>query len=89
MRRMVDDLLDLARTWLGDVLPISVSLQDAGRLCSNAHDEVSASFPQAIIEMCFDGDLSGNWKLGLAIGPLFASTNATNGEFVVAGRVHH
>jgi signal transduction histidine kinase len=61
MRRMVDDLLDFTRTRLGDTLPISVSPQDAGRLCSNARDEVSASFPQANIEMFFDGELTGRW----------------------------
>lgn len=61
MRRMVDDLLDFARIRLGDTLPINVSPQDAGRLCSNAHDEVSPSYPQASIVMCFDGNLAGDW----------------------------
>jgi signal transduction histidine kinase len=61
MRRMVDDLLDFARVRLGDTLPISVSSQDAGRACSNACDEVSASFPHANIDVCLDGDLAGDW----------------------------
>ncbi|QIE29665.1 sensor histidine kinase [Caballeronia sp. SBC2] len=61
MRRMVDDLLDFARVRLGDTLPLIVSPQDAGRVCSNACDEVSASFPQANIEVCLDGDLVGDW----------------------------
>lgn len=45
MRRMIDDLLDFARTRLGDHLPLSVLPLDAGRLCSNACEEVSASYP--------------------------------------------
>jgi signal transduction histidine kinase len=61
MRRMVDDLLDFARIRLGDTLPITVSPQDAGRLCSNACDEVSASYPQASIDVNLDGDLKGDW----------------------------
>jgi signal transduction histidine kinase len=61
MKRMVDDLLDFARTRLGDTLPISVSLHDAGRLCRDACDEVGASYPQASIDMCLEGDLVGNW----------------------------
>jgi signal transduction histidine kinase len=58
MKRMVDDLLDFARIRLGDTLPITVSPQDAGRLCSNAFDEVGASFPQANIDVRLDGDLA-------------------------------
>ncbi|MFT4438665.1 sensor histidine kinase [Caballeronia sp. 15715] len=61
MRRIVDDLLDFARVRLRDTLPISVSSQDAGRACSNACDEVSASFPHANIDVCLDGDLAGDW----------------------------
>jgi signal transduction histidine kinase len=61
MKRMVDDLLDFARIRLGDTLPITVSPQDAGRLCNNACDEVSASYPQANIDVCLFGDLAGNW----------------------------
>jgi signal transduction histidine kinase len=58
---MVDDLLDFTRTRLGDSLPVSVSPQDAGRLCNNACDEVSACFPQANVQVCLDGNLAGNW----------------------------
>jgi signal transduction histidine kinase len=61
---MIDDLLDFARTRLGDTLPISVSLHDAGRLCRDACDEVDASYPQASIDMCLEGDLVGNWDGG-------------------------
>jgi signal transduction histidine kinase len=61
MRRMVDDLLDFARIQLGDTLPINVSPQDAGRLCSDACDEVSASYPQVKINVCLEGDLAGEW----------------------------
>jgi signal transduction histidine kinase len=61
MRRMIDDLLDFARTRLGDTLPITVSPQNAQKLCRNACDEVSASYPQAGINMRFEGDLTGDW----------------------------
>jgi signal transduction histidine kinase len=61
MRRMIDDLLDFTRTRLGDTLPIDVSPQDIGRLCSNACDEVRASYPQANIDMGLDGDLAVDW----------------------------
>jgi signal transduction histidine kinase len=61
MKRMVDDLLDFARIRLGDTLPITVSPQDVGRLCSYACDEVSASYPQANIDVRFSGDLAGDW----------------------------
>jgi signal transduction histidine kinase len=61
MKRMVDDLLDFARTRLGDTLPLNVVPQDAGRLCSNACEEVSASYPQANINVCLDGNLAGDW----------------------------
>jgi signal transduction histidine kinase len=61
MRRMVDDLLDFARTRLGDTLPISISPHDAGRLCRDARDEIESSYPQASIDLSLDGDLGGNW----------------------------
>ncbi len=61
MRRMVDDLLDFTRTRLGDTLPVDIASQDAGRVCSNACEEVHASYPQANIGMSFEGDLSGHW----------------------------
>ncbi|GAB5097648.1 hypothetical protein YK56LOC_33640 [Caballeronia sp. HLA56] len=61
MRRMVDDLLDFARTRLGDTLPLSVAPQDAGRLCRDACDEVCAAFLGANIAAQLDGDLAGNW----------------------------
>jgi signal transduction histidine kinase len=61
MRRMVDDLLDFARTRLGDTLPLNIAPQDAGRLCTDACDEVSAAFPQAKINVQFDGNLAGDW----------------------------
>jgi signal transduction histidine kinase len=61
MKRMVDDLLDFARLRLGDTLPINISAQDAGRLCTDAFAEVSASYPQADIDLYLDGDLSCHW----------------------------
>lgn len=57
MKRMVDDLLDFARIRLGDTLPMNISVQDAGRACTDAFIEVSASFPQASIDVSLDGNL--------------------------------
>jgi signal transduction histidine kinase len=58
MRRMVDDLLDFARTRLGDTLPLNIVPQDVGQLCGNAYDEVSAAYPEADIDVRLNGDLA-------------------------------
>lgn len=61
MKRMVDDLLDFARTRLGDTLPMHRSPHDAARLCRDACEEVRASYPQANIAENIEEDLTGDF----------------------------
>ncbi len=61
MKQMIDDLLIFTRTRLGDALPVSFTPQDIGRICSDAVDEVRASYPDAHIELRLDGELRGKW----------------------------
>lgn len=61
MKRMIDDLLDFARTRLGDTLPMNRTLQDAALLCTDACDEIRASYPQAEITLHLQGDLNGEY----------------------------
>lgn len=87
MKQMIDDLLIFTRTRLGDDLPISIAPQDMGRICSDAADEVHASYPDAQIDLRFAGDLEGRWDGG-RIGQLIVNllTNAVrygSGQIVV------
>ncbi|WP_069262048.1 sensor histidine kinase [Paraburkholderia nodosa] len=69
MKEMIDDLLVFTRGRLGGMLPVSISPQDMGRICSDAVDEVRASYPNAVIRPRFAGDLRGTWD-GTRIGQL-------------------
>lgn len=64
MRSMIDDLYVFARARLGDGLPISVSMQDMGRICRDAAEEMGVLFPSARICVQTQGDLSGAWDGG-------------------------
>ncbi|MBR8141805.1 sensor histidine kinase [Burkholderia vietnamiensis] len=64
MKQMIDDLLVFTRTRLGDTLPVSFAPQDIGRICSDAVEEVRASYPDAFIELRCVGDLTGRWDGG-------------------------
>ncbi|KVT76234.1 histidine kinase [Burkholderia territorii] len=64
MKQMIDDLLVFTRTRLGDTLPVSFAPHDIGRICSDAVDEVRASYPDALIELHCVGDLAGRWDAG-------------------------
>jgi len=61
MKQMIDDLLIFTRTRLGDALPVSFAPQDMGRICSDAVEEVRASYPNAHIELRLSGELAGKW----------------------------
>ena len=61
MKRMIDDLLVFARTRLGNALPVELSPQDMGRICSDAVDEVRAAYPDARIDLRLAGELAGEW----------------------------
>ncbi|WP_227747312.1 sensor histidine kinase [Paraburkholderia franconis] len=69
MKEMIDDLLVFTRGRLGDTLPVSFSPQDMGRICSDAVDEVRASYPNAVIRLLLAGGLRGTWD-GTRIGQL-------------------
>jgi signal transduction histidine kinase len=64
MKRMIDDLLAFARTRLGDALPVSLTTQDIGRICSDAIEEVLALYPEATVNLRCTGDLGGQWDGG-------------------------
>ncbi|MFT0174072.1 sensor histidine kinase [Paraburkholderia mimosarum] len=92
MKQLIDDLLIFARTRLGDTLPVSFTPQDMGRICSDAAEEVRASYPDARIELRLLGDLRGQWDCG-RIGQLVVNllTNAVrygSGQIVVEARAH-
>jgi signal transduction histidine kinase len=72
MRKLVDDLLDFARTRLGDTLPIDLELMEIGRLCTYAIEEVSTTYPDAAIHVSLVGDLAGRWDRG-RISQLFVN----------------
>jgi len=61
MKRMIDDLLIFTRSRLGDAMPVSFTPQDMGRVCTDAVDEVRASYPDARIELRMSGDVRGRW----------------------------
>lgn len=61
MNRMIDDLLFFTRARLGDFLHPSFTPQDMGRLCSDAIEEVRASYPDARMDLRLVGELSGTW----------------------------
>ncbi|SDR54042.1 Signal transduction histidine kinase [Paraburkholderia fungorum] len=61
MKQMIDDLLVFTRTRLGDALPVTFTPQDMGRICSDAVDEVRASYPDAHIEVRLGNELRGRW----------------------------
>lgn len=69
MKQMIDDLLIFTRDRLGDALPVSLTRQDLGRICSDAADEVRASYPDAVIDLHLTGELTGRWD-GSRIGQL-------------------
>ncbi|MCO5397631.1 sensor histidine kinase [Ralstonia soli] len=93
MKRMIDDLRVFTRTRLDDALPTSFSPQDMGHLCSEAIEEVRASYPDAQIDLRLVGELSGTWDGG-RIGQLVVNllTNAVRygaGPIVVEARADH
>ncbi|MDR5784556.1 sensor histidine kinase [Caballeronia sp. LZ065] len=92
MRKMIDDLLIFTRSRLGDAMPVSFTPQDMGRICSEAVDEVRASFPDAHIDLQVAGDLRGRWDGG-RLGQLVVNlvTNAVrygSGPVVVDAASH-
>jgi signal transduction histidine kinase len=61
MRRMIEDLLDVARTKLGGSLPITPSAADAGEICDRVLAEMRALHPDRQFHVETSGDLRGTW----------------------------
>jgi len=61
MQRMVSDLLDFARTHLGEAIPITRSTMDLRDAVEAAIAEIIASNPGAVIQFDSTGDSTGRW----------------------------
>jgi signal transduction histidine kinase len=59
MNRLVGDLLELARTRMGDTIPITRASIDVGKLLDDVGEEMSASHPTHRMEFRKSGDLRG------------------------------
>lgn len=92
MKQMLEDLLIFTRARLGDTLPLGLTAQSMGRICSDAVDEVRASYPHALIDLRLEGDLRGRWD-GVRMGQLIVNllVNAVrygSGQVVLDARGH-
>ncbi|WP_248295253.1 sensor histidine kinase KdpD [Paraburkholderia sp. UYCP14C] len=85
MKEMIDDLLVFTRGRLGDTLPVSLAPQDMGRICSDAVDEVRASYTDAVIRLHLTGDLQGTWD-GTRVGQMIVNL-LVNGVCYGSGEV--
>jgi signal transduction histidine kinase len=61
IRDMISDLLDVARTRLGEYLPISPAPIDLASTCQQAIEESQAYHPDRVITFSASGDLHGTW----------------------------
>ncbi len=61
MQRMIDDLLDLARTTLGSGIPIKKARLDLAALCREVLSELEALHPSQNIRLETQGALIGEW----------------------------
>jgi two-component system sensor histidine kinase/response regulator len=61
MSRMIEDLLDLARTRLGDGIPVQRTRCDIGLLVARVAQDRQSTFPQRVIRITSEGDLLGQW----------------------------
>ena len=60
MARMIDDLLDFARTRLGGELPIRTRRIDLRQICEQTVEELEFAYTRQVKLTC-DGDLWGDW----------------------------
>jgi hypothetical protein len=61
MRRMIEDLLDVARTKLGGSLPVDLSSANAAEICNRVIAEMRALHPDRQFHLKATGDLQGMW----------------------------
>ena len=64
MRRLIEDLVDVARTKLGGTLPIELRPMDAADVCTRAIGEHRAQNPDRLFEITLQEDLRGVWDSG-------------------------
>ena len=61
MNQMVLDLVEFTRTRLDDTIPVVRAVVDARRLVHDVVVEIAASYPDSVVQVELDGDLSGTW----------------------------
>jgi signal transduction histidine kinase len=61
LRDMVSDLLDVARTRLGQSLPLEPGAMDLSSACRETVEEAQAHHPDHAVVFRADGNLSGTW----------------------------
>lgn len=61
MNQMVLDLVEFTRTRLDDVIPVLRTDVDARRLVHDVVVEISASYPDSVVQAETVGDLTGSW----------------------------
>lgn len=92
MKQMLEDLLIFTRARLGDMPPLGLTPQSMGRICSDAADEVRASYPNALIDLRLEGDLRGRWDGGrigqLIVNLLVNAVRYGSGPVVLDARGH-
>jgi signal transduction histidine kinase len=64
MSRMIEDMLDLARTRLAGGVLLKPEPADLGLLIQPVVQEQQAAFPDRCIEVLHEGDLTGKWDAG-------------------------
>jgi signal transduction histidine kinase len=63
MNQMVLDLVEFTRTRLDDAIPVVRAAVDARRLVHDVVQEISASYPDSIVQAETVGDLTGAWDV--------------------------
>lgn len=79
MQRMIDDLLDLARSRTDEGMPIVRADTDLTALCRRAVDELAAGEPGRPIELDAEAELRGRWdadRVEQAVGNLLSNALA-------------
>ena len=64
MNQMVGDLLDFTRTRLGPGVPIVRQEMDVAKETALAVEEMSAAYPESVIQLETSGDTKGKWDSG-------------------------
>ncbi len=64
MRRIIGDLLDLARVRIGAALVVHRQRMDLGDMCRRVAEAVRSTNPGATVEVHCAGDLTGRWDAG-------------------------